>query len=90
MHQNPGMASPGAGSRHHFSVHKGRVYYLDSLHRSRPFTNRPLTADAPSPLRADQLRDGDRYELRSGHPIYCAPAGRDHAAIIDQFNPENG
>lgn len=31
------------------------------------------------PFRADQLRDGDRYELSDGHPIYCAPAGRDHA-----------
>lgn len=34
----------------------------------------------PGPFRADQLRDGDRYELSQGHPIYCAPAGRDHAA----------
>jgi len=32
------------------------------------------------PFRADQLRDGDRYELSGGHPIYCAPAGPDHAA----------
>jgi Uma2 family endonuclease len=31
------------------------------------------------PFRAEQLRDGDRYELTNGHPIYCAPAGRDHA-----------
>ena len=31
------------------------------------------------PFRADQLRDGDRYELSNGHPIYCAPAGREHA-----------
>jgi len=31
------------------------------------------------PFRADQLRDGDRYELTNGHPIYCAPSGRDHA-----------
>jgi len=42
------------------------------------------------PFRADQLRDGDRYELSNGHPIYCAPAGPDHAgpnviggAVID-------
>ena len=32
------------------------------------------------PFRADQLRDGDRYELSNGHPIYCAPAGWQHAS----------
>lgn len=32
------------------------------------------------PFRADQLREGDRYELANGHPLYCTPAGRDHAA----------
>lgn len=32
------------------------------------------------PFLASQLRDGDRYELSSGHAVYCAPAGRDHAA----------
>ncbi len=26
------------------------------------------------PFRAEHLRDGDRYELSNGHPIYCAPA----------------
>ncbi len=31
------------------------------------------------PFRADQLRDGDRYELSAGHPLYCAPAGPVHA-----------
>jgi Uma2 family endonuclease len=31
------------------------------------------------PFRADQLHDGDRYELSNGHPIYCPPAGREHA-----------
>lgn len=42
------------------------------------------------PFRADQLDEGDRYELSNGHPIYCAPARRDHAgpnvtgaAVID-------
>lgn len=30
------------------------------------------------PFRADQLRDGDRYELASGHAIYCAPSGGRH------------
>ncbi len=33
----------------------------------------------PGPFRAEHLHDGDRYELSNGHPIYCAPAGRDHA-----------
>jgi len=32
------------------------------------------------PFVAAQLSDGDPYELSSGHPIYCTPAGRDHAA----------
>ncbi|HEY3354415.1 MAG TPA: Uma2 family endonuclease [Polyangia bacterium] len=27
------------------------------------------------PFRADQLREGDRYELTHGHPIYCEPSG---------------
>ncbi|MBK5965712.1 hypothetical protein CCR95_16885 [Thiocystis minor] len=31
------------------------------------------------PFRVDQLREGDRYELSNGHPIYCAPSGRDHS-----------
>lgn len=42
------------------------------------------------PFRAEQVREGDRYELSRGHPIYCAPARRDHAgpnltgaAVID-------
>lgn len=35
--------------------------------------------DTPGPFRADQLSEGDRYELSGGHPIYCAPAGREHA-----------
>lgn len=32
------------------------------------------------PFRADQLRDGDRYELSNGHLIYCAPAGWRHGS----------
>ena len=36
--------------------------------------------DGKGPFRAEQLEDGDRYELSGGHPVYCAPAGRDHAA----------
>ncbi|WP_295432394.1 Uma2 family endonuclease [uncultured Thiodictyon sp.] len=35
---------------------------------------------ALGPFHADQLRDGDRYELSQGHPLYCAPAGPEHAA----------
>jgi hypothetical protein len=40
-----------------------------------------MTAKLPEigPFRADQLRPGDRYELDSGHPVYCAPAGGSHA-----------
>jgi hypothetical protein len=30
------------------------------------------------PFRADQLSDGDRYELSSGHAVYCAPSGARH------------
>ncbi len=35
---------------------------------------------ASGPFRADQLHDWDRYELSNGHPIYCAPAGPEHAS----------
>lgn len=31
------------------------------------------------PFRADQVREGERYELSNGNPIYCAPAGHEHA-----------
>lgn len=34
---------------------------------------------APGPFRADQIRSGDPYELSDGHPLYCAPTGRDGA-----------
>lgn len=34
---------------------------------------------APGPFRASQLRSGDPYELSRGHPIRCAPTGRDGA-----------
>ncbi|MFB1490194.1 MULTISPECIES: Uma2 family endonuclease [unclassified Thiocapsa] len=40
--------------------------------------HRPRT-DRQGPFHVDQLREGDRYELSSGHPIYCAPSGREHA-----------
>jgi hypothetical protein len=29
------------------------------------------------PFRADDLRSGSNYELSQGHPVYCAPTGRD-------------
>ena len=31
------------------------------------------------PFTADQIKDGDRYELSNGHAMYCAPAGDRHA-----------
>ena len=33
----------------------------------------------PGPFLAEQIKDGDRYELLHGNPIHCLPAGRDHA-----------
>ena len=41
-------------------------------------SHRPY-ADQRGPFRVDQLRENDRYELSGGHPIYCAPSGREHA-----------
>ena len=32
------------------------------------------------PFIANQIKDGDRYELSNGHPIHCAPAGGRHAS----------
>jgi len=32
----------------------------------------------PGPFRADQLREGDEYELSDGHAIRCPPAGTRH------------
>ncbi len=40
----------------------------------------PRLSPESGPFRAYQPRDGDRYELSHGHPIYCAPARREHAA----------
>lgn len=51
-------------------------------HRLHPTTR--------GPFRAEQLREGDPYELSNGHPIQCLPGGREHAgrnltgaAVID-------
>jgi len=41
-------------------------------------SSRPIR-DPRGPFIAEQIHDGDRYELSHGHPIYCAPAGKDHA-----------
>lgn len=41
-------------------------------------SNKPH-ATTHGPFHVDQLREGDRYELINGHPIYCAPSGREHA-----------
>ncbi|MBK9756781.1 MAG: Uma2 family endonuclease [Nannocystis sp.] len=38
----------------------------------------PFPRVAPGPFRADQIREGDPYELSDGHAIYCAPAGHRH------------
>src|SRR5262245_17943327 len=36
--------------------------------------------EAPSgPFRADQIHDGDPYELSNGHPIRCMSSGRRHS-----------
>ena len=42
-------------------------------------SRRESQVDGPGPFRADQLGSGDRYELRRGHAIYCAPTGGDGA-----------
>ncbi len=39
--------------------------------------SRPLHTNS-GPFYADQIRDGDYYELSDGHAIECMPAGRDH------------
>lgn len=33
----------------------------------------------PGTFTVDQVKEGGRYELVDGHPIYCAPSGGDHA-----------
>jgi Uma2 family endonuclease len=40
-------------------------------------TSAPQDSDSPGPFRTSHLSPGDRYELRRGHPIYCAPTGGD-------------
>lgn len=37
-----------------------------------------------SGLRADQVRESDRYELSEGQPIYCAPASDRHGSAHTQ------
>lgn len=38
-----------------------------------------LKFKSAGPFLADQLHDGDPYELSNGHPIYCMPGVREHA-----------
>lgn len=38
-----------------------------------------MVAPGTGPFTADQLHEGDRYELSRGHPIYCEPGGGRHA-----------
>lgn len=40
--------------------------------------SRPPSMSAPGPFRADQIREGDPYELSNGHPILCMGAGDRH------------
>ncbi len=56
---------------------------------------KPLHNDR-GPFSADQIRDGDYYELSNGHAIECSPAGREHtgpnvsgAEVLDT-DPEVG
>src|SRR4051812_31252764 len=37
---------------------------------------RARVIEAPGPFRAEHIREGSRYELSDGHPIYCMPTGR--------------
>jgi len=39
----------------------------------------PLRYPEYGPFRAEQIHDGDYYELSNGHAIECMPGGRDHA-----------
>nr|VFJ95303.1 MAG: Putative restriction endonuclease [Candidatus Kentron sp. LFY] len=48
-------------------------------HSSHDSFHHPIYAPSPGPFTADQIRDGDRYELSNGHPVYCLPAGERHA-----------
>jgi hypothetical protein len=38
----------------------------------------PKRSPERGPFRAEQLSDGDRYELSSGHAMYCSPSGGRH------------
>lgn len=38
--------------------------------------------DPVGPFRADQIHDGDRYELSNGHAIHCMPHGACHSRAI--------
>ena len=34
-----------------------------------------MQESAPGPFRVEHIREGSRYELRDGHPVYCMPTG---------------
>lgn len=41
-------------------------------------STQPRWSDPVGPFRADQIREGDHYELSDGHAIHCMTAGRRH------------
>ncbi len=43
-----------------------------------PSTQMPAPGARRGPFKADQIDEGDRYELSRGHPVYVAPAGGRH------------
>jgi Uma2 family endonuclease len=43
---------------------------------------RTALARTSGPFRVDQLRPGDPYELSNGHPIFCAPTGKDGGQAV--------
>src|SRR4051794_22176788 len=50
----------------------------EGSHASLAGMNEGKRAPERGPFRAEQLADGDRYELSNGHPIFCAPSGGRH------------
>jgi hypothetical protein len=45
---------------------------------ARQPTNPPQPPTKEGPFRADQIREGDPYELSNGHPVLCMSAGARH------------
>ena len=42
--------------------------------------SQPRWSDPTGPFRADQIHEGDHYELSDGHAIHCMTAGRRHGS----------